>query len=103
MPMRILMIASEAVPFAKTGGLADVVSALSHALTRLGHTVDVVIPRYRGVSGDEPIGRVTVRSATAPRPAEISSVTDGRVRFVFVDQPEYFDREFVYGTGSGDY
>ena len=44
--MRILMITSEAVPFAKTGGLADVVSALSYALKKLGHEVRIVMPRY---------------------------------------------------------
>ena len=48
--MRVLMIASECVPFAKTGGLADVVGALPRALTNLGHRVDVVIPRYRGIA-----------------------------------------------------
>src|SRR5688572_23523024 len=41
--MRILMVASEAVPFARTGGLADVVGALSRALVRLGHDVDVIM------------------------------------------------------------
>lgn len=44
--LRIVMIASECVPFAKTGGLADIVGALPQALTRLGHDVMVVIPKY---------------------------------------------------------
>ncbi len=57
--MRVLMVASEAVPFAKTGGLADVLGALPRALVRLGHEVDVVMPRYRGIEA-EPIGRITV-------------------------------------------
>ena len=52
--MRVAMVASECEPFAKTGGLADVVDALSRALGRLGHEVDVYLPRYRGV---EPPGR----------------------------------------------
>jgi starch synthase len=59
--MRILTVASEAVPFAKTGGLADVIGALPVALARLGHDVDVVMPRYRGVTAGEEKGRVTVR------------------------------------------
>ena len=59
--MNILMVASEALPFAKTGGLADVLGALPAALVRLGHRVDVVMPRYRGMeAGDDPV-RVTVR------------------------------------------
>lgn len=45
--MRILMAASEGVPFSKTGGLADVVGALPAAIARLGHEVGVVLPLYR--------------------------------------------------------
>ena len=44
---RILMVSSEAAPYAKTGGLADVVGALPHALQQIGHEVAVLIPRYR--------------------------------------------------------
>ncbi len=44
--MKVLMIASEAVPFAKTGGLADVVSSLSERLTAMGHDSRVLLPRY---------------------------------------------------------
>ena len=47
--MKILMACSEAVPFAKTGGLADMVPALSISLARLGHDVKIVIPRYYSV------------------------------------------------------
>ena len=47
--MRILIVTPEANPFARTGGLAEVVSALACALTRLGHKVMVVMPLYRQV------------------------------------------------------
>ena len=47
----MLIIGSEAVPFAKTGGLADVLGALPPALARLGWDVTLALPRYRGVSG----------------------------------------------------
>ena len=47
--MKILMVASEAAPFAKTGGLADVVGSLPAALKSLGHEVAVLLPRYRAV------------------------------------------------------
>jgi starch synthase len=81
--MRILMVASEAAPFAKTGGLADVVGALPRALAQLGHSVDVVIPRYRGIT--------------------VGEVEDAGVRFVFIDNPAYYDRDYLYGPSSGDY
>ena len=47
--MKILFVASEVTPFAKTGGLADVASALPKALARLGHDVRIVMPKYRAV------------------------------------------------------
>ena len=52
--MRILYVASEAVPFAKTGGLADVVGSLPKSIKELGHEAVVVIPRYRGIRVKEP-------------------------------------------------
>ncbi|HLN87530.1 MAG TPA: glycogen/starch synthase, partial [Candidatus Limnocylindrales bacterium] len=45
--MKIAMIASEAVPFAKTGGLADVLGTLTTALERMGHEVSLIVPAYR--------------------------------------------------------
>ena len=50
--MKILMVTSEAVPFAKTGGLADAVSALAIALDKLGHEVKIVMPRYYKIPRD---------------------------------------------------
>lgn len=97
------MVASEAVPWAKTGGLADVLGSLPRALARLGHDVDVVIPRYRGITAGEGIGRVPVslggRVSDAPL---FAHVADG-VRLVFVDQPHYFDRPALYGEANRDY
>ena len=46
------MVASEGRPFAKTGGLADVIGALPQALARLGHRVTIVLPKYRGTHTD---------------------------------------------------
>ena len=47
-PMKILFVASEGLPYSKTGGLADVVEALPKALREMGHDVAVLLPRYRG-------------------------------------------------------
>ena len=47
--MRVLFVASEGLPFSKTGGLADVIEALPKALVAMGHEVAVLLPRYRGI------------------------------------------------------
>jgi starch synthase len=47
---KVLMVTSEATPFAKTGGLADVIGSLSPALRAQGEDVAVFLPRYRAIS-----------------------------------------------------
>ena len=101
--MRVLMVASEAIPWAKTGGLADVLGALPQALARLGHSVDVVIPRYRGISAGTAIGHVTVELGGRTSDAPIFAHEVDGVRMLFVDQPQYFDRPALYGEGNRDY
>ena len=101
--MRILMVASEVAPFAKTGGLADVLGALPRALTRLGHDVEVVMPRYRGVTAGDRVGRITVRLGDRDMEAGVHAIASDGVRTVFVDQPGYFDRDGLYGEGGRDY
>src|SRR5689334_23054387 len=56
----VLFIGSEALPFAKTGGLADVLGALPVALGRIGWDVTVALPRYRGVTAGELVDRFTL-------------------------------------------
>src|SRR6202522_4756450 len=105
--MHIAFAASEGVPFSKTGGLADVVGALPRVLAALGHQVSVYLPRYRQTKLADPA--TVVRSITIPfddkyRFASIvSGGSQGGVRFYFVECPEYFDREALYGTAAGDY
>jgi starch synthase len=103
--VRILFVASEGLPFSKTGGLADVVEALPKALVAQGHEVAVVLPRYRGTKTTA----VVVPSLTIPLanrlrfPAILDGTTISGVRYFFVDDPAYFDREGIYGTSSGDF
>ena len=97
------MIASEAAPFAKTGGLADVMAGLPRALARLGHSIDVVMPRYRGISGGDHVGRVAIALDDAIRTADIVAVQTEGVRYLFVDYRPYYDREYFYGVGNADY
>jgi starch synthase len=105
--MRIAFVASEGVPFSKTGGLADVVGALPRALVSAGHQVSVYLPRYRQTHLTD--AQTVVSSITVPfddRYRFCSVVSAGNlsgVRFYFVDCPPFFDREALYGTSSGDY
>jgi starch synthase len=100
--MRVLTVASEVVPFAKTGGLADVLGALPRALARLGHDVDVVMPRYRGIEAPS-IGRINVSLGAMSVDAGVLGVTTGRMRTIFIDRPDYFDRDYLYGASGHDY
>jgi starch synthase len=103
--MRILFVASEALPFAKTGGLADVMEALPRALVKLGHEVAVFMPRYRGVKAMS----VVMPSMTIPQglrlrfPTIASGSVSRGVRYFFLDDPEYFDRAGIYGEDNKDY
>src|ERR1700693_821795 len=103
--MRILFVASEALPFAKTGGLADVIEALPRALVKLGHEVAVFLPRYRDVKA----GSVVMPSLTIPQGLRLRfpAVDNGSiirgVRYFFLDDPPYFDRPGLYGEKTGDY
>jgi starch synthase len=105
--MHIAFAASECVPFSKTGGLADVVGALPHALAALGHQVSVYVPRYRQTKLADP--QIVVPSITIPFDDKyrfcsvLTAGSSGAVRFYFVDYPPYFDREGLYGGPAGDY
>src|SRR5688572_31045076 len=78
--LRILMIASEAQPFSKTGGLADVAAALPKALARLGHDVTVITPRYRGVADGPVVATLNVAIGGLPFSARLMEVRDASVR-----------------------
>jgi starch synthase len=104
-PLSVLMVTSEAHPFAKTGGLAEVSGALADALGRLGHSVTLVLPRYRviAVDGDERLQtRLRLGDRLQPVAFYERRLSD-RVTLVLVDVPELFDREGLYGTADGDY
>lgn len=103
MSVSILMIGSEALPFSKTGGLADVLGALPIALGRLGHRVALVTPKYRGVQAQGSTTAITVKLGGAVWETRLIELplAEG-VKAVLVDRPELYDRESIYGAG-GDY
>jgi starch synthase len=100
------MITSECEPFAKTGGLADVVDALARALGAAGHDVDVYLPRYRGV---EPAATPDVLTLAVPggdgsstEVILLSAPAEG-YRLRLVDHPPSFDRPDFYVVDGRDY
>ena len=103
--MSVLMVASEAHPFAKTGGLAEVSASLTDALGKLGHSVTLVLPRYRAIAVDG-AERLQTRLRLGDRLQPVAFYErrlSDRVTLVLVDVPELFDREGLYGTAEGDY
>jgi len=103
--MRIAMITSECEPFAKTGGLADVVDALSRALGQLGHEVDVYLPRYRGVNPPGPAHRLplVVPTGTGEIGVTVLTTQAAGYRLRLVDHPPSFDRPDFYVADGSDY
>lgn len=99
--MKILMAASEMVPFAKTGGLADVIGSLPKALQRLGHDVRVVIPNYKQISGGRYVTDLPVpmdghlETAIVRQTAIRSGETE--VPIYLVNNYRYFYRDYIYG------
>ena len=103
-PRRVLIIGSEALPFSKTGGLADVLGALPAALARLGWDVTVAIPKYRGGADGTLLERFPVTVGGFTRDVSfIEAPLDDGARAWLVDCPDLFDRDALYGTGGTDY
>src|SRR5687767_2733588 len=107
--LRVLLIASEAAPYAKTGGLADVAGALPRALHALGHDVRLLLPRYRGAIEHARDLKTVVPQVRVPlgeRTAE-GSLIEGRgptgLPVYFLAHDHYYDRAGLYGTPDGDY
>ena len=100
--MRIAVIASEAAPFAKTGGLADVVGALPKALYRLGHEPVLIMPLYRDVRRSDvaltDAGRITVPVGTERIPCTVrhGRIPGVEVTVYFLEQDDYFGRDGLY-------
>jgi starch synthase len=114
--MRVAFLAAECEPWAKTGGLADVVDALARSLGQVGGQpggpldgpIDIFLPRYRSVAVP---ASATVRALDVPDPrSEDGAVTVHLIeaethgyRLRLVDHPPAFDRDGLYGDDAGDY
>lgn len=114
MPIRVVFLAAECEPWAKTGGLADVVDALARALGRLGGDaietpVDVFLPRYRNVPEPASVERAVTLAVPDPRapsghsPVSVLDVPGNGYRLRLIELPSAFDRAGLYGDATGDY
>lgn len=109
--MKIAFAASEAFPFAKTGGLGDVIGALPKALHHLGEDVKVFIPKYAQIdhslydlSYDWSIGTMPVRVAGRVYDVDVylGYLPDSKVEIYFIDCPYYFGRTKIYTSDSDE-
>ncbi len=106
--MKVAFLASEVIPYAKTGGLADVAGALPKFLAGLGAEVRVFMPFYREVKKKNLALQPAVELARLemggkPLAYRVYTLAADGVKFYFIDRPDYFDREALYGTAAGDY
>ncbi len=84
--LKVLMCASEAVPFAKTGGLADVMGSLPQALEELGLEIKLVLPKYK-----------------SPQITSDLVVIGKNISVHFIENDKFFLRDALYGDKNGDY
>lgn len=114
-PLRLLFVTSEATPFAKTGGLADVAGALPCELAKLGHDVRIILPRYRGIDGPT-FGFRELMRVDVPHLAKTVSCrielgrlpiadrgASGDIPVYAVRHDPYFDRQGLYQEAGADY
>jgi starch synthase len=107
--MKIVFAASEMVPYAKTGGLADVIGSLTAALRHQGVEVSVFIPRYKSVDIKKwnlqlAVDDISIQvGATKEKGKIYSAPGPNGITVYFVDHPEFYSRDQFYGTSQGDY
>jgi len=98
---KILFVAGEGLPYAKSGGLADVIGSLPPALAQQGEEVAVVLPMYKSIinrfTDIEFIKEIPVQSGIIYKKARIYTQTRGKVEYYFIRQDDYFYRDSMYG------
>ena len=104
-PLKIFYVVSEAVPYAKTGGLGDVAHALPHAIKELGHDIRLILPKYGFIRDRKFILRDIIRLKDMDIPHGDSTVRvsvksaffpNSKIQVYFVDYPPYFGRDGLY-------
>jgi len=101
--VRIAHLASEVVPFSKTGGLADVAGALPAAQAALGHDVTVIVPGHRTSLAETLPGRVCFEVKALGLAATVMEVEQGSARVLLLDCPPLYVRPALYTLPEGDF
>ncbi|UCC39449.1 MAG: glycogen synthase [Candidatus Aminicenantes bacterium] len=106
--LHVVFVSPEVSPFAKSGEMADVASSLPKYLSCLGMDVSVVMPKYRRSEIESLPKELVLRELLVPVgekkiKAQIYKSELGKYDIYFVDNPQYFWRENIYGTGKGEY
>lgn len=105
--MKIVMAAAECAPFAKAGGLADVMGALPQELAHLGHEVQVIIPKYsliheRYRQQFRKVGGQSFDFKDEEEDYAIHEFNKQGVRFLFLENDSYFERDSIYGPDDAE-
>lgn len=105
--MKIVMAAAECAPFAKAGGLADVIGALPRELARLGHEVQVIIPKYsliheRYQQQFRLAGTHSFSFKGEEKTYSIYEYVAHGVQFLFLENDAYFERDSIYGSDDAE-
>jgi starch synthase len=107
--VKVLFLSPEAVPFAKTGGLADVAGALPNALRHLGAEVEVMLPFYRVVREGKLQVSPLLKDLAVPfgnselTAQVLGAKTEAGLSVYFIEREDLYDRPNLYGTPLGDY
>src|SRR3972149_6677506 len=99
-PIKVLIATPEAIPFAKTGGLADVAGALPKVLKGLGCEVRLIMPLYRQIQES---GEKTEIKDTGIQVSVPLGFRELSVPAYFLKRDEYYDRKYLYTMPEGDY
>ena len=105
--MKILFAASECIPFVKTGGLADVVGALPRELLKAGEDVRVILPLYKAIDQSwrdqmEHVLYFYINLGWRRQYVGIMKLVYSGITFYFVDNEQYFGRDYIYGMGGDE-
>lgn len=107
-PLKIIFASSEALPYVKTGGLADVSAALPAALRRKGGSITSFLPLYSQIDQSKhfikPLGKeISVPISDRHEIATLYQAEYEGVKTYFIAHNRYFNRPGLYGTQEGDY